>query len=65
MVVKTLIIIDGIISINNGSLRDIAVEDIETIEVIKGAISSSLYVPEAGNGVAATITKKVEIKVRK
>lgn len=51
-----LIIIDGIIS--NGSLRDIAVEDIETIEVIKGAAASSLYGSLAGNGVLQVITKK-------
>ncbi|MGB2086668.1 MAG: SusC/RagA family TonB-linked outer membrane protein [Flavobacteriaceae bacterium] len=51
-----LIIIDGIIS--NGSLRDIAVEDIETIEVIKGAAASSLYGSLAGNGVLQIITKK-------
>ena len=55
---KPLIIIDGIISINNGSLRDIAVEDIETIEVIKGAAGSSLYGSLAGNGVVQIITKK-------
>ena len=51
-----LIIIDGIIS--NGSLRDIAVEDIESIEVIKGAAASSLYGSLAGNGVLQVITKK-------
>lgn len=51
-----LIIIDGIIS--NGSLRDIAVEDIESIEVIKGAAASSLYGSLAGNGVVQVITKK-------
>ena len=51
-----LIIIDGIIS--DGSLRDIAVEDIETIEVIKGAAASSLYGSLAGNGVVHVITKK-------
>lgn len=51
-----LIIIDGILS--NGSLRDVAVEDIETIEVIKGAAASSLYGSLAGNGVVQIITKK-------
>ena len=51
-----LIIIDGIIS--DGGLRDIAVEDIQTIEVIKGAAGSSLYGSLAGNGVIQIITKK-------
>lgn len=51
-----LIIVDGIIT--NGSLRDIAVEDIETLEVIKGAAASSLYGSLAGNGVLQIITKK-------
>ena len=51
-----LVIIDGIIS--NGSLRDIAVEDIQTIEVIKGAAGASLYGSLAGNGVIQIITKK-------
>ena len=51
-----LIIIDGIIS--NGDLRDIAVEDIQTIEVIKGAAGSSLYGSLAGNGVIQIITRK-------
>ena len=55
---KPLVIIDGIISINNGSLRDIAVEDIQTIEVIKGAAGSSLYGSLAGNGVVQIITIK-------
>jgi TonB-dependent SusC/RagA subfamily outer membrane receptor len=51
-----LIIVDGIIT--EGNLRDIPVEDIETIEVIKGAAAASLYGSLAGNGVIQIITKK-------
>ena len=51
-----LIIVDGIIT--SGSLKDIAVEDIESMEVIKGAAAASLYGSLAGNGVIQIITKK-------
>ena len=51
-----LIIVDGIIT--SGSLKDIAVEDIASMEVIKGAAASSLYGSLAGNGVIQIITKK-------
>ena len=51
-----LIIVDGIIT--DGSLKDIAVENIESMEVIKGAAASSLYGSLAGNGVIQIITKK-------
>jgi TonB-linked SusC/RagA family outer membrane protein len=51
-----LIIVDGILT--EGNLRDIPVEDIETIEVIKGAAAASLYGSLAGNGVIQIITKK-------
>ncbi len=51
-----LIIVDGIIT--SGSLKDIAVEDIKSIEVIKGAAAASLYGSLAGNGVIQIITKK-------
>ena len=53
---QPLIIVDGIIT--EGNLRDIPVEDIETIEVIKGAAAASLYGSLAGNGVIQIITKK-------
>ncbi len=51
-----LIIVDGIIT--SGSLKDIAVEDIKSMEVIKGAAAASLYGSLAGNGVIQIITKK-------
>lgn len=51
-----LIIVDGIIT--SGNLKDIPVEDIESMEVIKGAAASSLYGSLAGNGVIQIITKK-------
>ena len=53
---RPLLIVDGIIT--DGSIRDIAVEDIESIEVIKGAAAASLYGSLAGNGVIQIITKK-------
>jgi len=50
-----LIIIDGTIS--RLSLADINSEDIERIEVIKGAAASSLYGSDAANGVIQIFTK--------
>lgn len=51
-----LIIVDGIIT--NGSLNDINMDDVESMEVIKGAAASSLYGSLAGNGVVQIITKR-------
>lgn len=51
-----LIIIDGIIT--TGNLNDLNMEDVESMEVIKGAAASSLYGSLAGNGVIQIITKK-------
>lgn len=51
-----LILLDGIIM--NGSLADINVDDVESMEVIKGAAASALYGSRAGNGVIAIITKR-------
>ena len=50
-----LIIIDGTIS--RLGLADIASEDIERVEVIKGAAASSLYGSDAANGVVQIFTK--------
>lgn len=50
-----LVIIDGTIS--RLSLADINSEDIERIEVIKGAAASSLYGSDAANGVVQIFTK--------
>lgn len=51
-----LIIVDG--AITEGTLADINVEDIERMEVIKGAAGASLYGSRAGNGVIQIITKR-------
>ncbi len=51
-----LIIIDGAIS--SGSLGDINVDDIESMEVVKGASASALYGSRAGNGVIVITTKR-------
>jgi TonB-linked SusC/RagA family outer membrane protein len=51
-----LIILDG--AIMEGSLGDINVDDIESIEVVKGASASALYGSRAGNGVIAVTTRR-------
>ncbi len=53
---EPLIIIDGVIT--DGSLRDINMEDVESIEVVKGAAAASLYGSLAGNGVIQIRTKR-------
>lgn len=50
-----LVIVDGVIT--SGSLRDINMQDVKSIEVVKGAAASSLYGSLAGNGVIQVITK--------
>jgi TonB-dependent SusC/RagA subfamily outer membrane receptor len=51
-----LILVDGVIL--TGSLSDINVDDVESMEVVKGAAASSLYGSRAGNGVIAITTKR-------
>ena len=51
-----LIIVDG--TIMRASLADISSEDIERIEVVKGAAASSLYGSDAANGVVQIFTKR-------
>jgi len=51
-----LIILDG--AIMEGTLADINVDDIESIEVVKGASAASLYGSRAGNGVIAVTTRR-------
>ncbi len=51
-----LILMDGIIM--QGSLSDINVDDVESIEVVKGAAASALYGSRAGNGVISITTKR-------
>jgi TonB-linked SusC/RagA family outer membrane protein len=51
-----LIIVDG--TITNYSLADISSEDIERVEVVKGAAASSLYGSSGANGVIQIFTKR-------
>jgi TonB-linked SusC/RagA family outer membrane protein len=50
-----LIIVDGVLL--NGSLTDLNPEDIESMEVVKGAAASSTYGSRAQNGVIQITTK--------
>jgi len=50
-----LYIVDGIAI--SGSLPDLNPQDIESVEVVKGAAASSLYGSRAGNGVIQIVTK--------
>lgn len=50
-----LLIVDGVIQ--QGSLNDVNPQDIESIEVVKGAAASTLYGSRAGNGVIQITTK--------
>lgn len=51
-----MILIDGVIM--GGSLADINVDDVESIEVVKGAAASSLYGSQAANGVIVVTSKR-------
>jgi TonB-linked SusC/RagA family outer membrane protein len=51
-----IIIVDGVLT--RFGLADIAPEDIERVEVIKGAAASSLYGSNAANGVIQVFTKR-------
>jgi TonB-linked SusC/RagA family outer membrane protein len=51
-----LIIVDGVIL--NGESTDINPDDIESIEIVKGAAGASLYGSAAGNGVISIRTKR-------
>lgn len=53
---EPLYLVDGIIT--RFGLADIASEDVERIEVIKGAAASSLYGSAAANGVVQIFTKR-------
>ena len=52
-----LIVIDGTISTLN-SMSDISSEDIERVEVVKGAAASSLYGSNGANGVIQIFTRR-------
>jgi TonB-linked SusC/RagA family outer membrane protein len=51
-----LIILDGVMI--EGTLSDINVDDIASMEVVKGAAASALYGSRAGNGVISIATKR-------
>ncbi len=51
-----MIVIDGVIV--NTNLADINVNDIESLEVVKGAAAAALYGSRAGNGVIVITTKR-------
>jgi len=51
-----MILVDGVIM--TGSLSDINVDDVESIEVVKGAAASALYGSKAGNGVVVITSKR-------
>jgi len=51
-----LIVVDG--AITQGSLEDIDMQNVESIEVVKGAAAASLYGSLGANGVVQIITKK-------
>ena len=53
---EPLIMVDG--AIYQGNLEDIGVDDIQDIEVVKGASASALYGSKAGNGVIVIRTKR-------
>lgn len=52
-----LIVIDGV-PYKNMSLRDIASDDIESIDVLKGATASALYGARGGSGAVMITTKR-------
>jgi TonB-linked SusC/RagA family outer membrane protein len=51
-----LILLDGVII--TGGLTDISVDDVESMEVVKGAAAAALYGSRAGNGVIAVTSKR-------
>lgn len=53
---QPLIIIDG--NVTGGSLKDINMEDVENVEVIKGAAAASFYGAKAAAGVISITTKR-------
>ncbi len=58
-----LIIVDGVIT--DGSLADINMQDVESVEIVKGAAGASLYGSLAGNGVIQIITKRASQSIDK
>lgn len=56
---EPLIVVDGV-PYSNISLRDIASDDVQSIDVLKGATASALYGARGGSGVIMITTKKSE-----
>lgn len=54
---KPLLVVDGV-PYNNLSLRDIAADDIESVDVLKGATASALYGARGGSGAIMITTKR-------
>jgi len=53
---QPLLVVDGILTY--GTMADLNVEDIESIEVVKGAAASSLYGSNAASGVIQVFTRR-------
>ena len=51
-----LVIVDGVLT--TGGLADVNAQDIQSMEILKGAAASSLYGSRAANGVISIITKR-------
>lgn len=56
-----LLVIDGV-PYGNVGLNDIAADDIESVDVLKGATASALYGARGGAGAVMITTKKVRKK---
>ncbi|HZL09753.1 MAG TPA: SusC/RagA family TonB-linked outer membrane protein [Prolixibacteraceae bacterium] len=56
---KPLIVLDGIIF--NGSLNDLNINDVETVDVLKDASAAAVYGSRAANGVIIITTKSGEL----
>ena len=53
---KPLLVVDG--SIFNGSINEIAMTDVESIDVLKDASSAAIYGSRSANGVIIITTKR-------
>ena len=53
-----MLLVDGVIV--GGSLADINVDDVESIEIVKGAAAAALYGSQAANGVIVVSSKRGE-----
>ena len=56
-----LIVVDGV-PYTNLSLRDIAADDIESVDVLKGATASALYGARGGSGAIMITTKRGKVE---